>query len=966
MSAATKNAIRFAALVSAAIGLGAIGGGVGRAHAQFSYAPAGDLEDATRGRDGYTDAAIWVTGMTFPLAGNAYANSQVFRPGGGWYHGPLSGECHASNYQYPWFDNYCESRDNDAAHRPLLCALGYGHAGQDIRPATCADRTHEIRSATDGMVTAIGSYSVTVTDAMGRRFQYLHMRRPDVMVRVGDPVHPGTALARVSNNPGTSIHLHFQMRWSVRGSTVWVPPYSSLVAAYGAGSSYPSATAPRLRSPVESPNATAFFCHGDWGHHRTDHQCRTVTRPQFGTTFTTEANAPVYAAADGTVLRTVDGTADGSRTGGGLGNQLVVLHAGGRATLYGHLRSGLPRRQGDMVRCGDVIGYTQGTELYFEVKDGVTDAASYGTQPPIDPYSGECSRSDSLWAGDAPSASCERREGDDSQLVSATYPREVTADPGQSLVQTWTVRNNGTTTWSSDGGYALVYDSGEGFGAPMRVDLPVGAMIAPGQTQVFTLPATVPSAPGRYTGRWRMTHGMTKFGQSESLSAVVTSVPSGGRSCRSATLGTDVASGECVQVYYGACGQAHCSFYRCNNGAWQCTGESSCSMRHGNEQCAPRPADPVPDMPRCDGLGCEDCVAREGCGFCGDSGQCVSLSGGGYGGLTQGSFEIPRVGVENGTLRSWAARYGRAGDETERYGTTTTAFGNQYVRGTISHFGGASDTGVSSTETGSISGERLRSLNNPPNPTATQAATNPDRYYYVAMRFAFPADASGDPNPRAWRDRRVVLVNPTTGARVVVRPVDWGPNPRTGRTVDASPQALRDLGLSTDQEVLVAFAPEGTPLGVQPSLGPGGAPGMCTSTPHRDASMCPPAMCTMQFRGCETHAECCDASTNPDVQCFAGICDNQAQCHVWGEACETGGRTSPNRCCGNMQCATQAAGLQCCVSAGGVCRSESDCCGDMACTAGECVPVADGARCWSSFECGGSSTCNAGRCGRPT
>ncbi len=939
-------------------------------HAQFTYAPAGTLEDATEGREGYVDATVWAPGMTFPLSGNAFANTQVFRPGGGWYHGPLRGECNASNYQYPWFDNYCESRGNDGAHRPLLCALGYGHAGQDIRPASCADGTHDIVSGTDGMVTAIGSMSVTVTDAMGRRYQYLHMRRGDVAVRVGQRVTAGTRLATVSNNPGTTIHLHFQMRWSVGGTTSWIPPYSSLVAAYGAGGTYPSATAPRLRSPVESPEPSAFFCHGDWSRRRTDHQCRPVTRQQFGTSFRTAAETPVYAAADGTVIRTVDGTASGSRTGGGLGNQIIVLHAGGRATLYGNLRAGLSKRQGDMVRCGDVLGYTAGTELYFEVKDGVTDAASYATRPPIDPYAGACSRDDSLWAGDAPSSSCERREGDDSTLVSATHPREVTADPGQALVQTWTVRNSGTTTWTPEGGYALVYDSGEGFGAPMRIDLPVGASIAPGQTQVFSLPANVPSPPGRYTGRWRMTRGMTKFGQSYSLTAVITSVPTGGRSCRSSTLGRDVPSGECVQVSYGACGQARCAFQRCNGGAWQCAGAASCGMRHENEACAPPRATPVPEAPSCGGLDCASCVEREGCGFCAATSTCVSLTGGAYDGLTQGSFEIPRVGVENGTLRSWAARYGRAGDETERFGTTVTAFGNEYVRGTISHFGGASDRGVSSTETGSISGERLRALNDPPNPSATQAATNPDRYYYVAMRFAYPT-TSGSLDPRPWRDRRIVLVNPSTGARVVVRPVDWGPNPRTGRAVDASPQALRDLGLSTDQDVLVAFAPPGTPLGVQPALGAMGDGTACEGPsggepPHRDAAMCPPAMCTPQFRGCEAHAECCDAGTNPDVQCFVGICDDQSQCHVWGEACEPGGRTSPNRCCGNMQCATQAAGLQCCVSAGGLCRQESDCCGDMTCSGGECVPVADGARCWSSFECGGSSTCNSGRCGRPT
>ena len=135
--------------------------------------------------------------MTFPLSGNAFANTQVFRPGGGWYHGPLRGECNASNYRYPWFDNYCESRGNDGAHRPLLCAIGYGHAGQDIRPASCADRTHDIVSGTDGMVTAVGSMSVTVTDAMGRRYQYLHMRRADVAVTVGQRVTAGTRLATV-------------------------------------------------------------------------------------------------------------------------------------------------------------------------------------------------------------------------------------------------------------------------------------------------------------------------------------------------------------------------------------------------------------------------------------------------------------------------------------------------------------------------------------------------------------------------------------------------------------------------------------------------------------------------------------------------------------------------------------------------------------------------------------------------
>jgi hypothetical protein len=50
--------------------------------------------------------------------------------------------------------------------------------------------------------------------------------------------------------------------------------------------------------------------------------------------------------------------------------------------------------------------------------------------------------------------------------------------------------------------------------------------------------------------------------------------------------------------------------------------------------------------------------------------------------------------------------------------------------------------------------------------------------------------------------------------RVVVRPADWGPNTSTGRVMDLSPQTLADLGLSTDDTAVIAFALPGTPLGI--------------------------------------------------------------------------------------------------------------------------------------------------------
>ena len=65
-----------------------------------------------------------------------------------------------------------------------------------------------------------------------------------------------------------------------------------------------------------------------------------------------------------------------------------------------------------------------------------------------------------------------------------------------------------------------------------------------------------------------------------------------------------------------------------------------------------------------------------------------------------------------------------------------------------------------------------------------------------------------------WRNARILVRNPSTGVAVVVRPVDWGPNTSTRRIIDLSPQALADLGLSTDGEADVAFASPGSALGV--------------------------------------------------------------------------------------------------------------------------------------------------------
>lgn len=194
---------------------------------EFTFMAAGDLVDGSG--EGLADDVVYAPGMLFPIGQPpAFANSQVYNPGG--YLGPGGGQCDELNYSYPWRDNYCEIRSWDMP----LCPAGTGHQGQDIRPATCDKDVHAAVAAVDGTITNIGSYSVYLTAADGTRYDYLHMS--GVTVSVGQDVSRGETLGMVSNEFGgtpTSIHLHFNIRQNVVGlGSVYVPPYTSLVASY--------------------------------------------------------------------------------------------------------------------------------------------------------------------------------------------------------------------------------------------------------------------------------------------------------------------------------------------------------------------------------------------------------------------------------------------------------------------------------------------------------------------------------------------------------------------------------------------------------------------------------------------------------------------------------------------------------------------------------------------------------------
>ncbi|UWU23029.1 M23 family metallopeptidase [Rhizobium sp. CB3060] len=196
-----------------------------------NYSDPGDLEPNSG--QGYKSKLIFRPGMRFPIEdGLGFANSQVYRPGG--MYGPAGDQCDKQNYSYPWRDTFCEKRS-----RPTpMCPTGQGHQGQDIRPGTCRAGLHWAVAAEDGVVTNIGSYSVTLQGKSGAIFRYLHIDMTNLRVKTLDSVKRGARIGEVSNFFGgtpTTIHLHFEIKQAVvingKKLVTFVPPYSSLVAA---------------------------------------------------------------------------------------------------------------------------------------------------------------------------------------------------------------------------------------------------------------------------------------------------------------------------------------------------------------------------------------------------------------------------------------------------------------------------------------------------------------------------------------------------------------------------------------------------------------------------------------------------------------------------------------------------------------------------------------------------------------
>jgi hypothetical protein len=211
--------------------------------ADFTYRPVGDLLQGSgfHHQSGRADVSVY-SQIRFPLNTPAFLHSQSFGK-----HHPTDRSDSPSG-GYPWRDSFCEARSFNVGQ----CATGYGHQGQDIRPAPCpADTPASVCNPKQQPIFAVRdsvvlrsqqeqAATLQVNSATEHiRFRYMHMT-PSVMdadrLLNGREVAEGEQIGVVSNyldHPnGTSRHLHFDVQVFTRDGWIWVNPYVTLIAAY--------------------------------------------------------------------------------------------------------------------------------------------------------------------------------------------------------------------------------------------------------------------------------------------------------------------------------------------------------------------------------------------------------------------------------------------------------------------------------------------------------------------------------------------------------------------------------------------------------------------------------------------------------------------------------------------------------------------------------------------------------------
>jgi murein DD-endopeptidase MepM/ murein hydrolase activator NlpD len=130
--------------------------------------------------------------------------------------------------------------------------------------------------------------------------------------------------------------------------------------------------------------------------------------------------------------------------------------------------------------------------------------------------------------------------------------------------------------------------------------------------------------------------------------------------------------------------------------------------------------------------------------------------------------------------------------------------------------------------------------------------------------------------------------------------------------------------------------------------------GMCTGGTTNEAGAC--YECHDIGGTCEDRFDCCNATSNSDIECVQGFCEDVTMCAMNGDTCVEGDPMA--RCCASALCGLDTGGTrECCFAPGEACTTDTDCCGYETCESGLCQAQQIGESCMNTQECEGSSYC---------
>jgi hypothetical protein len=99
--------------------------------------------------------------------------------------------------------------------------------------------------------------------------------------------------------------------------------------------------------------------------------------------------------------------------------------------------------------------------------------------------------------------------------VSRTGP--LTVNAGADFWVQNTMKNTGTTTWTSSGGYSMMSINNDTTWTATRLYMPANSSIAPGSQATFTGLCTAPITPGTKTMQWQLDKSGVAFGEKSPL-----------------------------------------------------------------------------------------------------------------------------------------------------------------------------------------------------------------------------------------------------------------------------------------------------------------------------------------------------------------------------------------------------------------------------------------------------------------